>query len=111
MARAAIEPNLTADGRSQALPIKNTPRGSGATNEKTVSVTGTFGGGTATLQMSENGTIWFDVLDAAGAAVTFTANKAVNVKINSDPQNPVQLSINLAGATNPDLSMKIYNAS
>ena len=74
--------------------------------------TGTFGGGTATLQASpDGGTTWVDVLDQASTAITFTANKAVNVEVASDGLQPVRLSINLTGSTSPNLSFVIFDGS
>lgn len=105
-------PAVTADGRSGEITLYNRPRGGGASLKKTIFITGTFGSGTATLQISDDGgTDYVDVLDNVGAAVTFTANKAVNVEIASDAVDPVLLTFNLAGATSPNLVMTVYDAS
>ena len=111
MARSQIQNPLTADGRSDHLTIKNTPRQNGSNITKTVFVTGTFGSGTATLQASiDSGVTWFDVTNASGA-VEFTENSGVNIDIASDPQNPVIVAINLAGATSPNLILTVFDAS
>jgi len=39
-----------------------------------VQVTGTFGGATITLQVSNNGTTWFNLTDLQGAGISATAN-------------------------------------
>lgn len=102
MAKYQADP-LNADGRSDAFRIYNGPRKNGASITKRASVQATdFGGGTATLQISDDDSAtWIDVLDASGSVVTFAANKSVLVDLPSDAENPSLISINLAGSTNP----------
>lgn len=101
---------LTADGRSEAIRIYNARgRGGGAVLQTVVVQGSSFGGGTATLQITaDEGTTWIDVTDDTGTAVTFTANGARNTTIASDAENPLELSINLAGATSPNISLIVY---
>ena len=40
-----------------------------------VQITGTFGGATITLQVSNDGTTWFNLTDLQGAGISATANK------------------------------------
>ncbi|MHC4051494.1 hypothetical protein [Bradyrhizobium sp. 25ACV] len=73
------------------------PGGSG-----TFSATGTFGGGTAKLQMSpNNGVTWIDVDRNGDTYVTFTANGQGGFELA-----PCLLRVSLTGATSPSLSFK-----
>lgn len=40
-----------------------------------VQITGTFGGATITLEVSNDGTTWFNLTDLQGAGISATANK------------------------------------
>lgn len=100
--------NLTADGRSTAFPMYQA-RSGGDSSLKEIYVQGTFGSGTATLQVSaDGGTTWVDATDDNGTSITFAANGVRNVQISSDAQAPVLISINLAGSTSPDLNLIIF---
>jgi len=82
----------------------NPPRG-------TVYVFGTFGGGTVTLQSSpDGGTTFIDVPDSTGAATTLTANGMVNFELFSDAEEPIELNLNLAGATAPSLTYVLFDS-
>lgn len=98
---------LTADGRTTAFPYINT-RADGNI-WATVFVYGTFGSGTATVQVSPDaGTTWIDVEDDGGSVVSFTADGARNVRLASDAGEPVLISVDLSGATSPDLTVDIF---
>lgn len=78
---------LTANGNSDAVSFE----GGGGT----FFATNTFGGGSAKLQASLDGTgDWFDVKDAAGALLALTASGAFNFSIAA-----CKLRSNLSGAT------------
>lgn len=63
---------------------------------------GTFGGGTAKLQMSpDNGTTWLDVDRSGDSYVTLNANGNGDFELP-----PCLLRVSLAGATAPSLSFK-----
>lgn len=102
---------LTADGRSDAFPIYNAhDRGGGATLNTVIVQGSSFGGGTATLQLSaDGGSTWIDAVDSTNSVVQFTGNGARNVTLASEAAQPIQLSINLAGATSPNISFIIYS--
>ena len=103
---------ITADGRTAGIRIYNRPRSSGAATKKTLFVGDTFGGGTATLQISnDGGTTYGNFFDESGAAVTFTnAKGGTTLDIPSDDRNPVLVAVNLAGATSPNLTLTVYDA-
>lgn len=63
---------------------------------------GTFGGGTAKLQMSPNsGVTWIDVDRSGDTFVTFTANGEGGFELA-----PCFIRVSLTGATAPSLSVK-----
>jgi hypothetical protein len=102
-------PALTADGRSENIELFN-PRGRDGSGRYTAFVTGTFGGGTATPQLSpDGGTTWVTIQDAAGD-VTFTENGAFNFEVFSDPIQPIEFSVNLTGATSPNITIVVTDA-
>ena len=88
-------------------------RGEGAGGiKRTLSIYGTFGGGTATVQVSsDNGTTWITVTDSAGD-IAVTANAVRNVDIVStsygEDDGPMLISVLLAGATSPVLTFDMY---
>ena len=109
--RYEIESALTANGRSDTLTVKNSPRGNGSNITKTIFVTGDFRTGTATLQATlDDGTTWFNVTNASGN-VEFTEDSGVNIDIASDAENPVKVAINLTGATSPNLILTVFDAA
>lgn len=92
MATELFKHNLTADGQT---PEVNWPGGTG-----TFAVYGTFGSGTAKLQVSLNeGSTWLDV----GTDTEFTANGIGNYEL---PPGSL-LRADLSGATDPDLTVDI----
>jgi len=99
---------VTADGRSDEIPLYN-PRSGGDSTLKTITIQGTFGGGTATLEVSaDGGTTWIP-FTSGGSPVTFTANDTQNINICSDAQAPLLVSFDLLGATAPNIQMIIFD--
>lgn len=101
-------PAVTANGSSQALPMYN-PRSGGDSTLKTVTIQGTFGGGTATLEISADGGVTSIPFTVGGSPVTFTSNDSQNLSICSDAQKPLLVSFDLTGATTPDIKMIIFD--
>lgn len=70
-----------------------------------VSLSGTFGSGTVSLQRSFDGSTWNTVSrDSAGTAAAFTAAADV---IGEEPEKGVVYRLSLAGATNPTIAYRI----
>lgn len=89
-----MKATLTANGTTPPAPWYG---GAG-----TFSASGTFGGGTAKLQMSpNNGVTWIDVDRSGDTYVTFTANGEGGFELA-----PCLLRVSLTGATSPSLSFK-----
>lgn len=81
-------PSITVDGN---YALSNVLLGGWQGGIGTVFVVGTFGGGTAKLQIqAPDGATWVDI----GAGASFTANGAVNFTAPAGP-----LRINVAGST------------
>ena len=92
--------NITADGRS--APINTAPY----PNSILFVIEGDFGGGTATLQWSEEkgaGASWSAVKEAGDADVARTADSNGIVGVG----RVGYLSVLLAGATDPDLNLSL----
>ena len=69
----------------------------------TVFASGTFGGGSVTLQMSiDGGVAWFTALDADGAALALTTAGAFSFSVGSCKVRGV-----LAAATAPSINISI----
>jgi ribosomal protein S5 len=77
----------------------------------TVCVYGTFGSGTVALKASpDSGNTGIDIKDASGTAVTFTINGMVNVELMSGgSQAPMVLQAVLTGATNPSITISVFD--
>lgn len=65
-----------------------------------VQVVGTFGGATAKLQVSNDGTNWADVLDPLGAAVSLTATGYFELSLSGAYIRPA-----ISGGTGDDLDI------
>jgi len=104
--------NLDADGRTGLITVVS-PRSGGDSTRMSIFVQGTFGGGTAALEVSaDDGTTWIPVVDDTGAAITFTANAQRNLCLVCVAENegpPIKISIDLTGSTSPDLNFIVYN--
>jgi len=48
-----------------------------------IQISGTFGGATTKMQHSNNGSVWFDAKDLAGATVSATANAIFEISLSS----------------------------
>lgn len=105
----ALISDLTITGNERAQS-RVTNRRIGSAEIYTVIIDGDFGGGTIAAQISFDGTNWVAITDQIGA-VTFDADGARNFTINSDAQSPAYIGFNMTGATNPDVSIKIYNGA
>lgn len=80
----------------------------GVPNTYTCIVYGTFGSGTVTVKVSADGSTYVNMIDD-GSTVTFTEGAGENFQVNSDEMNPVYLGFTLAGATSPNITIKIYD--
>ncbi len=96
MARNLIIPMLAADDGAAALNANEPTKAYDITNmdKATIAATGTFGGGTLTVQLSNDGTNWFS------SGLTIAAAGKVDLAI---PAKFVRG--NLAGATTPSLNV------
>lgn len=78
----------------------------------TILVNGTWGGGTITFSFSKNGgTTKIPVKDLTGTTVTSTADDNVNISTGTSHINTVELTLwaTLAGATNPSLTLDVFD--
>jgi len=101
--------NLTANGSSNGGIITNP--NNGATPFQSVYASGNFGGGTLTVQISnDNGSTWFAATDSAGS-VAFTANGAATLYLlgsgDNIAVNQIKVRGTLAGSTSPDINLTI----
>ena len=104
-----LDENLTADGETEGAKIYNPNNGTNI--YQVVYASGTFGGGTLTIQISnDGGTTWFAATNSVGN-VTFTGDGADRLFLlagdvrNNDKQIKVRGS--LSGATSPDINVTI----
>ena len=98
--------SLTNNG-TVSIPCKNSRNGKEASY--TMIAYGTFGGGTLKAQVSaDNGVTYVDLINN-NDTVASTSGFAEDFYINSDPRNPVLLGFNLAGATAPSITIRIYD--
>lgn len=96
---------LSANGR---VFIKAKNARDGQTARYSFLADGDFGSGTIAVQVSGDGTTWIsDINDAGG--LTFSADKAGNVDVESAENTPVHIGFNLTGATAPDITIRVYN--
>lgn len=83
--------NVTANGQTQTFDVRS--------GKLHVHISGTFGSGTAKLQMkSDSGTDW---LDLQGASWSAAADDIVEL----GPQSVNTVRLDLSGATSPDLTV------
>lgn len=78
----------------------------------TIIAYGTWGSGTITYYLSPNGgTTKVPLKDLTGTTVTSTADDNVNVQLGNSNVNSTELSVwaTLAGATNPSLTVSMYD--
>lgn len=106
----ALKATLTIDGNETVLLNAKNKR-TGIEPIYTAYVYGDFGGGTVTISLSpDGGTTDITAIDS-GSTVTLTAAEARNIVVNSDEAEPVQIRFTMAGATNPDVTVKVYDNS
>lgn len=102
--------NFTADGNSDLGAIVNP--NNGTTIYQVIYASGDFGAGTITPQWTIDGTTFVGVTDDTGA-VTLTDDDAVRIFLLGDngltSDRKVQLRLNLAGATNPDIQYRVMD--
>lgn len=113
MAKYVLTP-LTADGRSTTVSLNSRRDGSGDGEiTKTVFLTGTFGGGTATIQVSpDGGTTWVDALDSGLNVAAFTSDGYANITLQGTEAGakvPALLSVDLASSSSPDLDITVFD--
>lgn len=83
----------------------------------TISIYGTFGGGTATLKMSsDGGTTKYALKDAPGSSgsdITYTANGSANIELGFSDDNDTEfkLYVSLAGATDPEITIDVFDCN
>lgn len=77
----------------------------------TILAYGTWGGGTITYYLSpDNGTTKVALKDLTGVAVTSTADDNVNTNLGSSDNSPLlEIWATLAGATNPSLTINVFD--
>ncbi len=103
--------NLTANGDTLLARVK-TPRNDSGGFGASIFIYGTFDSGTATVQVSpDGGTTKFTVKDQSGSDIAPTANFYSNFELGIANVNGEELEIyvNLAGATSPDITVDLYD--
>jgi len=99
---------VTTNTESSTITLIN-PRSGGDSVFKTIGIQGTFGSGTATLEVTiDGGTTWIP-FTSAGAAVEYTVNDVRNMRVCSDAKEPIKLRFALTGATTPSIQMIVYD--
>lgn len=104
-----INENITANGNTEAATINNPNNGTNIF--QVVYVSGTFGGGTVAVQISnDGGSTWFAATNSSGA-VTFSADGAERLFLlgNSNPvaAHQIKLRCVLSGATGADINISV----
>src|SRR5690606_22699135 len=95
---ALYEWNLTASGNGVGAEFARWP-------DKSVTVTGTFGGGTVTLEGSNDGSNWVALKNHANTPISLTDEGIESVLEHTRYVRPV-----LTGATSPDLTITVMGA-
>lgn len=97
MSYAKLAGTFTADATSGSIALHG---------KANISLSGTFGGGTVSVQRSfDSGTSWVTVSrDSAGTAAAYTAAADV---ILEEPEKGVLYRLSLAGSTGPSLAYRI----
>ena len=104
--------NLTANGN---VDVTWKTMREDTNNVGSVFITGTFGGGKATVQASADGGTTFTTLqDTTGADMAYTSAKVANFFLNAggDPVSGRQVivRVSLSGSTSPDLDVVVFDA-
>ena len=107
-----LNETVTVDGNTDRIwkPLRKEtpPRG-------TLSVFGTFGGGTVTLRQSpDGGTTFIDVPDSGGTAITFTDTGMTNFELYANGDNiaatKTVIRLALAGSSGASITYVINDA-
>lgn len=105
--------NLVASSAGALLTNINHANRVNQTYQALVCVSGTFGGGTATLAVSpDGGTTLITLKDKLGSAISLTANGYANIEIAGYSNNntkPLQVYAVLTGATSPNLNFTVFD--
>jgi hypothetical protein len=104
-----VDSNLTVNGSTEEGTIINP--NNGVSPFQVVYASGSFGGGTLTVEISnDGGTSWFDATNSVGA-VTFTASGAERLFLLGNANNvlakKIKVRCTLAGATSPNINVSI----
>jgi hypothetical protein len=110
---ALVTKTLTATG-TQVLSRVHIPRAKSYLGGVLL-VSGTFGGGTVTLEISNDGGVTsYPLKDVHGVAISATAAGQFNFRIfgdgnsNFDSEN-LDICVKLTGATNPNITVKMFD--
>ena len=100
---------ITADGSTGTATIINP--NNGISPYQNVAMSGGFGGGTATVELSnDGGSTWFDATDSSGS-VALAAPGMVRLfgvgNANIDAANTIKMRVTVAGSTAPTLKITI----
>lgn len=107
--------NFTADAAYTEITTCAKPSGDRDSYVATISVYGTFGGGTVTIFMSpDNGTTKIALIDPlTSAAISLTSARAFNIKAGAGSGNAgatdVKLYATLAGSTGANLNITVHD--
>lgn len=108
-----IDQILTGNGSSGVGSIKNP--NTGASPYQVVYASGTFGGGSLAIEISnDGGSTWFAATDSSGS-VSFTSPGSARLFLlgNNNPVASSQIKIrgNLSGSTTPSLKFSVADIS
>lgn len=86
---------VTDDGKALSMPTFG---------DRTIQLSGSFGGGTCTIQGSIDGVVWETLTDPLGTLLVFTSNDLATITEATRFIRPI-----LAGATDPDLLVTLLS--
>lgn len=89
--------SMTSDGSSEAVLIPG-PFNDLSSKLRTIYAWGTFGGGTLTVEVSPNGTVWFPL-----TSPVFVAKGMSNIELKA-----LKIKFTLAGATGPSINVVVF---
>lgn len=107
---AKIAKQITEDGDTLLCDVRK-PRNAGY-YLATVCISGTFGGGTAKLQVSpDRGVTKIDAVDESGEAITATGSYIGNIKLGASIGNEdaPQLYVNVNGSTSAEIDVVLFD--
>lgn len=107
-----INGTFAADGDSDAATIRNP--NNGASPFQCIYASGDFGGGTITVEISNDGGVTFYAATDNAGDVTLTDDGAVRTFLlganNSTSTQQIKMRLSLAGASSPDIDYTIADA-